>query len=504
MTVERLRIDLWAPGMTALHRAGLGGLWMTLDEIEKNAALSSDLGRYGRWIKDKRSVILEWRGDGSEFLRTLFQLAYPQRDDGLISFLAYGDPFVHPEHALTVHTVMLESFLQHPWSRKAEKQPSGHLALDIDGEVRRFKYKRVTAHKFRDERFSPSQSGRVVSWLYPGGAERHVGLDGATELTEPPDRLLALRFGPVGCVFYQVRRRQLGIGWVDSFAIGIPELADLEAFATIRRVGVAGRMPDLVTAGPGEAAAKLMLLEAGEGTTRRIRPHACELIQFGRSSWSKQQSTRSMVIRAIAPDRARTRVYADIRRALPVRWHTNAETEQSWPSVSQVPELAAKNVLAGRPWWQDFAAFSIGRFEEIYKYDRGGLQMIVQNPSVLPDGPERTFVLACHEAWRRRLGELGERARREGVVFSKLVEQEYEKARIRFTQSKTVDDFRAAITDFWARARGGPTLQSGWQEILPFLGERRWREGRDLALLALASYARPEAQDGESDEEDRS
>jgi hypothetical protein len=32
---DGMRLDLFAPGMTLLHRAGLAGLWMTLKQFEE-------------------------------------------------------------------------------------------------------------------------------------------------------------------------------------------------------------------------------------------------------------------------------------------------------------------------------------------------------------------------------------------------------------------------------------------------------------------------------------
>lgn len=499
MSGGHLCVDLWAPGMTTLHRAGLGGLWMTLEEIEKDSTQRAQLERYGSWTRDARSVTVKWRGEDKEFFDTLFKLAYPT-PNGLICFRAYGDPLAHLEHTLMVHEVMLQTFLQHPKSREAEKK--SQLTLDVDGVPRSFKYQRVTGHRFRDDPFSPYKPGQVKGWLFPGGTERHAGLGGSTALVESPERMLALRFGPVGCVFYQVHRYQPGAKRKSSFAVGIPELDDLEEFADVRRLGIGYGRSDLTTAGPNDAAARLFLLKAGEGTAQLIRPHRCTVVEFERAAWSQQQSTRSKISRVDAPDQQRSLVYDRIRRALPVRWPKSEENGEPWPAVPQVPELAATNLLAGRPWWQGFGEFAGARAADAYRDEKGGLQKIVKDVDVMPDGPERKFVFACQEAWRRQLGKLGERAKREGLDFSKLCDGEYEKWRIRFAQSKTVDNFRAAIADFWARAGGGPILRSSWAEVLPFLGEGRWREGRDLALLSLASYAKSEAGDDESEKED--
>jgi len=98
------------------------------------------------------------------------------------------------------------------------------------------------------------------------------------------------------------------------------------------------------------------------------------------------------------------------------------------------------------------------------------------------------FIETCHEAWRRRLGQLGERARRERVTFTRLASGEYDRLRSALSRCKNAVTLRAVLTDFWSRCGSLPSLQQGWSEILPLLEEREWRKARDLALLALASY----------------
>jgi CRISPR-associated protein Cas8a1/Csx13 len=59
--------------------------------------------------------------------------------------------------------------------------------------------------------------------------------------------------------------------------------------------------------------------------------------------------------------------------------------------------------------------------------------------------------------------------------------------RIGFARCKNAAMLRQTLTDFWARAGALPDLQEAWPDVLPLL-HGRWREARDLALLALASY----------------
>jgi len=65
-----------------------------------------------------------------------------------------------------------------------------------------------------------------------------------------------------------------------------------------------------------------------------------------------------------------------------------------------------------------------------------------------------------------------------------------------FVHCKNAASLRATLTDFWSRGGGAiPELQHGWQLVLPYLTEERWQLARDLALLALVSYAAPSKDD---------
>jgi CRISPR-associated protein Cas8a1/Csx13 len=166
-----------------------------------------------------------------------------------------------------------------------------------------------------------------------------------------------------------------------------------------------------------------------------------------------------------------------------------------WWSVPQTSDLVAENVVRGAPWWLGFA----GLWQRLRAETQGnqrqwairgeqeGLRTMVSDESVMPAGPEATLVRACHEAWRRRLGELNEQASSAGTSRERLFEREYERTRISFARCKNAAMLRQTLTDFWSRSGTQPALQQGWGELLPLLSHR-WQEARDLALLALASY----------------
>jgi CRISPR-associated protein Cas8a1/Csx13 len=123
----------------------------------------------------------------------------------------------------------------------------------------------------------------------------------------------------------------------------------------------------------------------------------------------------------------------------------------------------------------------------VLNWERKGLNGMISEGS-LSGTREEKFVLACHRAWRTRMRQLYERAEREGTDANSLISREFERLRVAFSHCKNAAALREAVTDFWARAGGSlPELRQAWREIIPLFDD--WRLAKDLALLALASYA---------------
>ncbi len=102
---------------------------------------------------------------------------------------------------------------------------------------------------------------------------------------------------------------------------------------------------------------------------------------------------------------------------------------------------------------------------------------------------EKLFVKACHEAIGYNHKELYKRAKDRGEVAN--YEREDTKFRTGLARCKTATAFREFITDYLSRARFMPTLEKNWEQFIDLImGAKDWKKGRDLALLALASYKR--------------
>jgi CRISPR-associated protein Cas8a1/Csx13 len=130
----------------------------------------------------------------------------------------------------------------------------------------------------------------------------------------------------------------------------------------------------------------------------------------------------------------------------------------------------------------------------VVKYEKEGLNKVIQKMIQTKelDKSREVLVKACHEALKNRYGQVKDRAKKERADLNTLFQREYEKLRVGLARCKNASTFRQELTDFWSRAGQLKTLQDGWSDVLPMLDEKNWAEARDLALLALASYKRPE------------
>lgn len=565
-----LRISLFDPGMTAFHRVGLAGLWLTLHAVERDhPGLKQELNALGgAWTLSPHAVELTWSGDGKALFERLVKESFRLTPDGRFWFLGLGHPDTHQDLGTTLQAAMLDTFLQHGQTRSADppKEPKGSLVLDVDDQAHTFRYRRVSAYahqraarEFRLERPNP-----IVGWLLPGGVVRHVAFSSATELVEEPGPWLSLLYAPVGAIYFRVSERTRGIR--PQFCLVVPELDNLEAYERARRLFLTTPVRNLVVAGAADAGLRVLAeLEAAD-LLSTMTVARCHVIAFGIAPWSKQQRTRMDRFVVERADPGQLHLYRVAVQLLPPllrRPHAGGsadategsgsagsgqrrgggrrrtdvavgasgmeETEEEVQSgalweISPVLDLMARNLADGQPWWRNITG--VIRTPDAWKQWRSyeltlarrqpratrtspkGVAAVVVQPNAFADPAQAAIVQACQEAWRRRLGALSARAKERGERFQDLAERERERLRIAFAHCKNADSLRAALVDFWSRAGPIPTLQERWRDLLPYLGPERWQLTRDLALLALVSYAAPEeqptpTQPGDGDNVDR-
>ena len=113
------------------------------------------------------------------------------------------------------------------------------------------------------------------------------------------------------------------------------------------------------------------------------------------------------------------------------------------------------------------------------------------------DVEDQAIIHAFHEAWKRTMAALGERARRDGLIFGRLVEVERERMRNTILRTKTADALASWFLRFCADATKGAALAAIREDagrIQKFIfNQRNFDRFQNLCLFALVSYASDES-----------
>jgi CRISPR-associated protein Cas8a1/Csx13 len=405
-----LTMRLFAPGMTILHRAGLGGLACTLKYIERayaaNALTDSDVPG-GPWLQPNQppwsttddSITLQFgEPEGArDFMQRLFAIAF-QIKDGLID-LPGQYPGLPPAFAVRaeLQNGVTLSFLQHGKTRDLAKTPST-VQVDPTGDglsLVTVEYKRCGGYKHQSawEDLVDSK-GRLVEKevpiegpLNPGAVVRHNAFSADTKASDPPERILPLYFALVGCLAMPVNR---GVG-----VLIIPDVENLKDFPTDRAAMTPTSARECRVAGGSDAVLQAMVRLRARGLAESTRMLSCLAVRFAPTTWSTQQKSRVNAFTAdfrdairFAPEEPSDADLAlerfEIALALlpprvpepkppgspskvspskRARRSTKPKTDnrQSFWAESVVRPLVADNLAHGQRWYDDFARLASSR-----------------------------------------------------------------------------------------------------------------------------------------------
>ena len=540
-----LEMNLFAPGMTVLHRAGLGGLACTLRFIERAYEIGSIAdeevpgGPWADkppWTRDERSIRLDFGGAeaAGEFLRKLFQIAFALKD-GLINLP--GQYEIEPSLAVRAELQLglALTFLQHGKVRNLAKEPTV-IHHDPDGNGRDYiaiEYKRCTWYKHQDGwKDLVDKNGRlsnravdVIGPLNPGAIVRHVAFNGPTKITDSVERVLPLYFAMVGCLALPTNK---AVG-----ALVAPVVEDVEAFARDRPLITPTSVKECRVTSPADGAWQAMLRLRSRGTLDDLGVPGCYAARFEPTSWASQQKSRTAVLLSEPVDavhRFEPDVVTDDERRLDqfgvalanlqprvvmrkahVRPSRKQKTNDDEAAIgfmidSVVRPLVANNLAQNKPWYSGFTTLmtaidSGGRaLRDSVAFEQKGLNTMIEKIR-WDQNAEGILVEAVHQAIAFNLGRI--RRDTDGQKpLSQATKNRWnrfkEQLRLSLVGAKTADQCRGAVCTLFGKSGTNPALKEKWRIVLPMLTDgQRWQAVRDVALLALASYSGQ----GTSDEE---
>ncbi len=493
--MESLTLDLFAPGMSPIHRAGLGGLAATLHALDESSLAAAERPN-GGWAVDNDRITLSWPKPESAgpFLEKLFGFAF-QIKNGLIHLpgRVRGElPFaVRAE----LHEAIFKTFLQHGQTRKLAKKETERV-IEIDEKPIAVRFKVCTSYKHQTQwtklidakkRLTTKQL-EIAGPLFPGAVVRHVGFTSQTRFTEGAKNTLALTFALVGCLSLRLHRGGVLI---------VPEVTDLHDFAHALPFITPTSPRECRISGVADAALQALVRLRTQEKTEVLGVPACRAVRFSVLPWAKQQKTRSASIEVLAEGRLLDD-FSLVIDALPPRLRplkskggrgkNKVETTKYFWADSVVRPFIAENVARGRRWYEGFRRLVVSNdLAKKVGYEREGLSTMVEE--LTRESGEVVIIHAVHEAMRRRYGAIAEETKNANKqTRHNRWNREYERRRLAFVGAKRADDFRYALANLLSHSGRLKTLQDGWTELLPWLRADRWQYARDLALIALASY----------------
>jgi len=500
-----LEYRLSNPNYTIYHRAALGGLAATIRAWGRNQpeGITAEVER------DRISLGWDENLTDQEFLRRLIGASFRlDEETKMIDLPGQRIGAGREDLRLAIHNGIAATFLQHPKMRPTPEKTPRRFELktadDDAGSI--FTYKAIDSYAHQKAQktglLEEKLKGRlppiasIQQWTIPGAT------GGAADLQAPTEEVILLMYLMVGSAVFLLRPHTFQEK-AQSCLI-IPDVIDLPAFAkAIERIATSGQdfhrfsntYRDRVVGGAEEAAMRFLIdLQADEVTSEKSAA-GCVVVAMGKVSWDKNQINRSLIAK-VRSDYAEMAVfkaaYQHLSRSRIVK---NKEGGAFALPVSPVPELVAANLAAERHWCAHFKGL-VGEKKEFNQmlYARGGLRAM---QAAIKDADDQTIIRAFQEAWRFRMGALGERARSEGLDFGRLVEVERERTRNDILRAKTADMLASWFLRFCADAtKGGSlkTMREHGERIRKFMfNQRNFERFQNLCLFALVSYAGDES-----------
>lgn len=488
---QAITFDLANPQMTLMHRAGLAGLYMTLQQLDReNQNFQHNSQIPLQWVYDRRSVTLRWEGKALDALKWLFEQSFQLQGD-MISLRGLDAKQMPPQYLAIAHQGILGTLLQHNSTHKSTGIQTKIYYEDEESYPIIIRYKALKSYVYQE--FAENLCDKngnlstkpisIAGWLNLGAAVRHTAFSSDTSFEEPAHLAFILLFAPVACCYFVLRSRLREER--AQYALVIPEIRDLEKYTKYRRNLRNRAFKEFWASSLGDAG--LQFLTMAENLARDYDIPACQVITMGTVAWSTQQKTRTdLYLIKVDESSEVPQNYRVSRECLQDRVIARDREGDSFIAASLARELISDNLARGKPWYAELSSkiTSSDLFEKL-NYEREGLNQMIQSKKIEWSEPShRLFVQAFHEALSYTYGQLSSRTQAdEQIRFDKV----NERFRTRLSRCKTPKDVREFVMDFWARAGRLPTVQDNWEEFMRLM-TNDWKAARDLALLALVSY----------------
>ncbi|OKH24702.1 type I-MYXAN CRISPR-associated Cas8a1/Cmx1 [Chroogloeocystis siderophila] len=457
-----LTLSIFDPNTLLPHRAGIAGLALALSVINPDDVPFA-------WEVTEDAVKLSWECSDKEAVLSLLQQTY-RIQDGYLDVPALN---LDPQGKYTFTEGVMTTFLQHGKQRKQLKESITLTFLIDEGQPEISQTFRPVEDCYYTGDFKEafSSKGAFKSKIplkghhLPGLVECFA--HGAYQ--ESPQGFLSLVFLPLACSYYHLPGYRS--------AVVIPEVKNLQQWVRRRQNSVGRTYKNFRSSSSGESALRFLLQENLIQDNRQFRVNYCEVYQLGKQQWDGSQSYLKQAVYRVKVSDEILALYDSAFQFFKPQVRQN-EKGETWLAISKILPWLCDNLIADKPWYSDFHTF----YKQNELYERKGLVKMTQYLDTL----EQTFFDAMQGAFSCYLREQHIQAQKQGRPLD--YKQVTDKVINRLQRPSTQQDFAKTTVDFLSRHRSKATRGVG-AEIYQWLHkDNQWKQARDLALLAIASY----------------
>jgi CRISPR-associated protein Cas8a1/Csx13 len=460
--MTELTLSIFDPNTLIPHRAGIAGLALALSVINPDDVPFE-------WKVTEDAVNLSWDCSDREAVLSLMQQTYSIHE-GYLDVSALN---LDPQGKYTFSEGVTTTFLQHGKQRTQNKNSVTLTFLIDEGQPEISRSFRLLEDCYYTRDFKEAFNAKrqfkteipVKGHHIPGLVECFA--HGAYQ--ESTEGFVALLFLPLACSYYQLTGYRS--------AVVIPEVKNIQEWVKQRQNSSGSTYRNFRSSSAGESALRFLLQEKLIEDNKRFRVDYCEVYQLGKQQWDGSQSYLKQAVYRVKVDDKILGLYDSAFQFFKPTVRTNDKGE-TWLAISKVLPWLCDNLITGKPWYWGFYKWK----KQNELYERKGLVSMSQYLDAL----EQKFFDAVQGAFSSFLREQIIQAQKQGRPLD--YKQSTDKVINRLQRPSTQQDFAKTTVDFLSRYRSKATRGIG-AEIYQWLHkDNQWKQARDLALLAIASY----------------
>ena len=459
----------------------------------------------------------------------------------------FQNPNVQPAMEAVTKIVQIEEdkTIQVRFKVPGERIEAPELGVNKKGkpQTRTVPTAELKPHRDTDEKLFDKHGewqSKVVTlsnWVFPGAAPRYGNEEAWVGESK---RGLLLMLTPTICLFQRLQ------GEGGNWCIVVPDIRDLDSYASTRkRMALDSNFTDVASL--GDAGLQFLADYSTRNACKKMLA-GCRVIAMGNVNYYQNQSIRKAVL-DVSDRRNCVERYRILQQAFPnhfqrINREPKPQTDAKSKRASKAPAKPASNVdepqasgwyklptgrgriadnlVNGRSWYENLFVpmpWDEKELEQQRKqsdkgsstervwfnalaYQRSKLMRLIKEDNMWDTEAEKFFAQAFWESLDSLYAQEAEATERGGSrTANERFEHLNEDIRRRLMQAKTRVLLRAALSELFAKAGRQKTFRTYTAAIWRLIDHpEHWQKGRDLSLVALASYRKRSVREGKEQE----